>query len=242
MKQINKILMGLAFCSLTGCESSDIMLYEQNAAVYFESGGFTYSFLEDPELDTKVLRIGVDISGSQVDYDRQFIVARPDKDTLTTAEDDQYKIGVGLIKANEYNGVVEVEVYKDARLNDSIYTLALEIKPNEDFQEVRLNKSILRLKFTNQVIQPANWGWLKWYFGKAFSTRWWKFICETTGRTSLPYYPTHPDQETWNMTVGELQAYQTMVRVALEKYNAKHPDKPLTHDDGKYAGQIIEMP
>ena len=61
------------------------MLYEQNAAVYFESGSYSYSFLEDPQADTKTVRLMVDISGSQVDYDREFTVSRPAVDTLTTA-------------------------------------------------------------------------------------------------------------------------------------------------------------
>lgn len=228
--------------SLLGCQKSDIMLYEQNPGVYFEAPSYSYSFLEDPEASSKIISLTVDITGSQVDYDREFIVSRPAMDTITTAEDDQYVIGKGIVKANEYNGLVEVEVFRDERLNDSIYTLALEILPNEDFPEVRLNKKIMQLSFTNKVIQPANWSWLRWYFGTPFSTRWWTFICETTGRTSLPYYPTNADTETWWMSVGEVQAYQTIVRLALEEYNAAHPDAPLTHDDGEYAGQIIEMP
>ncbi len=147
-----------------------------------------------------------------------------------------------MVKANEYSGYVEVEIYKDERLNDSIYQVALEIQPNENFPEVRLNKKTMILSFTNKVIQPANWRWLRWYFGTPFSTRWWTFICEATGRTSLPYFPTEADKETWWMSVGEVIAYQTITRLALEEYNAKHPNDPLTHDDGDYAGQKIEMP
>ena len=239
MKKIGILLL---LAGLWGCEKSDIMLYEQNAAVYFESGSYSYSFLEDPQADTKTVRLMVDISGSQVDYDREFTVSRPAVDTLTTAEPDQYKLGKGMVKANEYSGYVEVEIYKDERLNDSIYQVALEIQPNENFPEVRLNKKTMILSFTNKVIQPANWRWLRWYFGTPFSTRWWTFICEPTGRTSLPYFPTEADKETWWMSVGEVIAYQTITRLALEEYNAKHPNDPLTHDDGDYAGQKIEMP
>lgn len=243
MKRFEYYILGIIFTwGLCGCESSDIMLYEQNPAVYFEAPSFSYTFLENPEATSKVVKLSVDISGSQVDYDREFIVTRPLVDTITTAEDDQYQIGKGIVKANEYNGYVEVEVFRDERLNDSIYTLALEIQPNEDFPEVRLNKKIMALSFTNKVVQPANWSWLRWYFGTPFSTRWWTFICEATGRTSLPYYPTNADQETWWMSVGEVQAYQTIVRLALDEYNAKHPGAPLTHDDGDYAGQPVEMP
>lgn len=234
-------LLLLPFCFI-GCQQSDIMLYEQNAGVYFEASTYGYSFLEHPDSVSKVLRLSVDITGSQVGYDREFTVTRPELDSITTAESDQYSIGKGIVKANEYRGYVDVVVSKDDRLRDSVYKLALEIQANEEFPEVRLNKKIMVLSFTNQVIRPANWVWLRWYFGVPFSTRWWQFICKETGRTSLPYYPSHADQETWWMRVAELEVYQSVVRLALEKYNAAHPDEPLTHDDGDYAGQRVEMP
>lgn len=234
------IYLFLIVC-LFACESSDIMEYKQNAAVYFESSTFNYTFLEDPTFESKNIKLLVDISGLPVDYDREFNVTYPAEDTITTAEADQYVIGKGMVKANEYSGFVDVEIFKDSRLKDSIYSVALEIQPNEHFPEVRLNKKIMTISFTNQVIQPANWKWLRWYFGKQFSTRWWTFICEITKRTSLPYYPTHADKETWWMSREVLKSYQTMVRVALEKYNASH-DEPLTHDDGLYKGTPVEMP
>ena len=236
---ISLLLLSAIF---TGCQHDDIMLYQQNPGVYFEAATYSYTFLEHPDSTSKILRLSVDITGSQVDYDRTFTVTRPELDTITTAEEDQYHIGTGIVKANEYTGYVDVEVFKDERLKDSIYELALEILPGEDFPEVRLNKKIMVVSFTNEVIQPANWRWLRWYFGEAFSTRWWTFICEVTGRTSLPYYPTHDDQETWWMSVEEVEAYQAMVRIALEEYNGEHPNDPLTHDDGDYAGQPIVMP
>lgn len=242
MRKFKQIWVWMVFSALMGCESSDIMLYEQNAAVYFEANSYNYTFLENPQATSKVVKLMVDISGTQVDYDREFVVTRPVVDTITTAEENQYVIGKGMVKANEYSGYVEVEVFRDDRLNDSIYRVALEIQPTKDFQEVRLNKKMLILSFTNKVIQPANWRWLRWYFGTPFSTRWWTFICEATGRTSLPYFPTEADKETWWMSVGEVQAYQTITRLALDEYNAKHPKDPLTHDDGAYAGQKIEMP
>lgn len=234
-------LLPLAVC-IWGCQQSDIMVYEQNAGVYFETATYGYTFLEHPDSTTKRLRLSVDITGSQVEYDRKFVVTCPVVDTITTAEDDQYRIVEAVVKANEYLGYVEVEVFKDERLKDSIYELALEIQPNEHFPEVRLNKKIMVLSFTNKVIKPANWRWLRWYFGSPFSTRWWTFICEATGRTSLPYYPSHADKETWWMSVEEIEAYQAKVRIALEEYNGKHPDAPLVHDDGEFAGQKVTMP
>ena len=242
MKIRNYVIGLLSWAGLAACQHEDIMLYQQNPGVYFETATYSYSFLENPDSTSKILRLSVDITGSQVDYDRTFTVTRPAVDTITTAEDDQYQIGTGIVKANEYNGHVDIEIFKDDRLKDSIYNVALEIQPSADFPEVRLNKKIMVVSFTNEVIRPANWRWLRWYFGEPFSTRWWTFICEVTGRTSLPYYPTHEDQDTWWMSEAEIAAYQTMVRTALDEYNAEHPNDPLTHDDGEYAGQPITMP
>ncbi len=233
------LLFGAIVC--IGCNHEDIMLYQQNPGVYFEASTYNYTFLEHPDSTSKILRLSVDITGTQVDYDRIFTVTRPAMDTITTAGDDQYRIGTGIVKANEYNGYVEIEVFRDKRLNDSIYEVALVIQPGEDFPEISLNQKTMVVSFTNKVIQPANWRWLRWYFGQAFSTRWWTFICKVTGRTSLPYYDRHPDQETWWMSREEVEAYAAMVRIALAEYNAKH-DEPLTHDDGEYAGQVITMP
>jgi hypothetical protein len=234
------LLFGVIVCS--GCDHEDIMLYQQRPGVYFEASTYSYTFLEHPDSTSKILRLSVDITGSQVDYDRTFTVTRPAGDTITTAEDDQYRINEGIVKANEYNGYVEIEVFRDERLNDSIYEVALVIQPGEDFPEISLNQKMMVVSFTNKVIQPANWRWLRWHFGEAFSTRWWTFICEVTGRTSLPYYDGHPDTETWWMSYEEIVAYAAKVRIALAEYNAKHPEEPLTHDDGEYAGQVITMP
>lgn len=241
MKIRNYVIGLLVWAGLAACQHEDIMLYQQNPGVYFETATYSYTFLEDPDSTSKVLRLSVDITGSQVDYDRTFTVSRPAVDTITTAEDDQYRIGTGIVKANAYNGYVEIEVFKDDRLKDSVYNVALEILPSADFPEVRLNQKTMVVSFTNEVIQPANWRWLRWYFGD-FSTRWWTFICEVTGMTSLPYDETNADRETWWMTYEELLAYQAMVRVALEEYNMDHPDEPLTHDDGDAAGEPVVMP
>ena len=232
----------LCILSLWGCQKEDTMLYEQNPGVYFTSDKFNYSFLENPGQDTKTIKLAVDITGSQVDYKRMFLVTTPVKDTITTAEEDQYIIGKGVVEANEYNGYVEVELFSDQRLDDSIYVLQLEIQPTKDFPEVRLNKKNLVLSFTNKAIKPMNWSALALYFGNAFSSRWWNFICEATGRTSFPYNPADPDKETWYMTPGEIGSCYIMVRDALNKYNQDHPYEPLRHDDGDYAGEEVRLP
>lgn len=245
MKKIYITLL-TAILFLYGCEKSDIMLYEQHAAVYFTKESFNYSFLENPEADSKTIRLLCDISGLPMDYDRNFEVKLSPVDSLTTAEPDQYRLKESVVKANEYTGYVEVEIFRDKRLDDSIYQVAFDIVPNNFFPETRLNQKTMVLSFTNEVIKPANWNRLRFYFGTGakdyFSTAWWKFICSVTGMPSLPFNDSDPDKETWWMTSDEIIAYATRVHLALIKYNTDlgNPNRPLRHDDGPYAGQVVE--
>lgn len=250
MKKICLILFAAALF-LTGCDKSEISSYEQHAAVYFTQDNFNYSFLENPEAESHTLKLTCDISGLMTDYDREIKVRVSPVDSLTTAEPFQYRIVGGMVKANEYAGSVEVELFRNELLDDSIYQVALEIVPNEDFPEIRLNQKTMIISFTNKVIKPANWKRLRFYLGKTdqewFSTQWWKFVCWATGRTSFPFFDTDPDKETWWMTAEEVSAYKIIVQQALFKHNTNPaPDDPfevpLRHDDGKYAGEIIEFP
>lgn len=255
MKKIYMVLF-VAALFLTGCEKSEIFSYEQHAAVYFTQDNYNYSFLENPEAGSYTLKLPCDISGLMTDYDREIKVRVSPVDSLTTAEPFQYRIVGGMVKANEYAGSVEVELFRNELLDDSIYQVALEIVPNQDFPEIRLSQKTMLVSFTNKVIQPAGWSRLRWILGKSdaewFSTQWWKFVCWATGRTSWPYwggtgYSKNPDPETYWMEPGDVEPYKLIVQQALFKHNTNpDPDDPfevpLRHDDGKYAGEIITFP
>ena len=164
---------------------------------------------------------------------------------MTTAEEDQYKIGNCLVKAGEGKGFAEVELYKDERLRDSVYTLRFEIRKTADFPEIRLNRTIMTLSFTNRLIRPDNWNHLG--LGD-YSTAWWSFVLGVTEGNKLPYWmggPTaalNPDPEYYYMTFSELGAWKSRISKALDKYNADHPGEPLRHDDGLKKGEKVEMP
>ena len=231
--------------SLAGCEKSETLMYEQRAAVYCESSAYNYSFMYDPDADFKVLELAVTVSGFPVDFDREFLVSRPQPDTLTTAEDDQYMLGTGIVRANELSGHVSVRVNRDDRLADSTYVLAWEIVPNADFPEVRLSQKTMLLSFTERAIKPANWNEIKYYFGNVYSSELWTFVCEATGKTEFPYLPGKDPDDTEHMSVAEMEAYQTIVSLALDEYNDTHPGQPLTHltdvDEG-HEGEKVEVP
>lgn len=245
MKHIKYICLFFLLGSITGCQKSDIMLYEQRAGVYFSAYTYDYSFADDPGVDTAVLRLKVDITGVPTDYDREFVVTLPNIDTVTTAEDDQYKIGKGIVKAGEGEGFVELEIYRDDRLKDSTYRVLLSIQRSPDFPEIRLKRFNMSVSFTERLIRPLNWNFLK--LGD-YSTAWWRFILEVTEGNTLRHWtggPTgsaNPDPEYWYMGYAELAAWQALIRVALDDYNANHLGDPLKHDDGEKKGEPVKIP
>ncbi|MFR5657061.1 MAG: hypothetical protein ACLUDU_03265 [Butyricimonas faecihominis] len=78
------------------------------------------------------------------------------------------------------------------------------------------------------------------FFWGDYSTRWWKFIKEATGRTSIPYWSGNTDTETWWVSDSEFEALQVVVKRALKKYNETH-ETSLTHDDGPSKGKEVQI-
>lgn len=233
------IIVLTAVCS---CNKEEVYVYQQRGGIYFESGSYSYSFKDSdtPGLTTYVVNLPVLISGAPENRDREIEMAIPIGDTITTAEPAQYKVMKGVVKANEFAGMVPIELTYDKRMDDSIFVVRFELLQSNDFPEVKLNRTIMKLSFTNKVIQPANWSWLRWYLGD-YSTGWWLFVQNVTGRKNLPYFPTHADKVTWWMSADDVIAYQGQVREALAKYNMG-PDGPLLHDDGPRKGLEVVVP
>lgn len=234
---ISWMMIGCMF----GCDKQELPFYEAGAGVYFDGGKWNFTFRDAPGKSLDTIGIPVLIAGDSVSYDREFL-AEVVEDTNTTAPAGLYEILSGKVEKGKFGGILPVVVKnpESGILNDTIFDVKIKLVASRDFTEVRLGGGAYIVSFTNKIIQPANWSWLRYYFG-SYSTVWWGKIMEWTGRTSLPYYPTHPDQEVWNMSVGEVKAFQAMVKVKLEEYNAS-PEGPLIHDDGDKKGQLVVMP
>lgn len=234
------LFLSIFSAAIFSCTKSEFPIYEQKAGLYFNSSEYSYSFVEDITLKQKSIKLVTNISGDSVNYDREFTIQIPEKDTITTAEKDQYVIGKGIIPAGSFTGSIEVKLNYDKRLDDSIYNVRFEIAPNPEFPQLKLNKNYMTVKFTAKVIQPVNWKWLRYYFGD-YSTNWWKFVIEKTGKTSFPYFPNQPDPENWPMSAGEVEAYKFFMQIELNKYNATH-ETPFTHEDGAKKDLPVVMP
>lgn len=233
------------------CEQEGVTMYEQSPTVYFGESYRSYTFVENLDrikIGFDTVKLPLQISGSAVDRAREVVMEVVSDDTLHTADASMFSIGKGSIEANEYKGYVALRVNYSQALDDSIYQIRLRLVPNKDFPGVDLYGYTFTVALTNKITVPSNWSRLRSYFGP-YSNSWYRFILETTGLTSIPYWSTNgsidknnPDPEKWTMTLYEVKAYAAMVKVALDDYNRKHPQDPLTHEDGDEKGKPVTMP
>ncbi|MGE7774830.1 DUF4843 domain-containing protein [Chitinophaga sp. NPDC101104] len=241
MKKLRFIIAGI--CLLFACKKSQVQTYSDEApAIYFTLTNYSYSFMDDLDSTSRLIYLPVKLSGSLKDEDRAFTM-EPVNDTNTTAEPDWYEIRQGYLPKNSVNGVVPIVLKRNATVDTSLVRLRLKLKPGSALDTMP-NASV-QVVWTGKIIQPVNWArWLRYYFGTPFSTGWYKFIIEATGRSSFPYEPilARTDPATWWMSAGQIQAYALQVKEALQAYNAAHPDSPLRHNDGQYKGELVSMP
>lgn len=233
------------------CEREGVTMYEESPTVYFGESYRSYTFVENMDrikIGFDTIKLPLQISGSAVDRVREVVMEAVLDDTLHTAEADMFSVGKGFIEANEYKGYIPLRVNYLRVLDDSVYQIRLRLVANKDFPGVDLYGYTFTVSLTNKLTQPSNWSRIKNYFGP-YSNSWYRFILETTGLTSIPYWSTNgssdknnPDPERWTMTLYEVKAYAAMVKVALEDYNRKHPQDPLKHEDGEEKGKPVTMP
>lgn len=243
--------LGIAAFLFSSCEKEGVTMYEESPTVYFGESYRTYTFVENMEHITigyDTVKIPLQISGSAVDRNREVIMEVATDDTLHTATADMFSIAKGSIPANEYKGYIPIRINYSSALDDSVYQIRLKLVANADFPGVDLLNRTFTLALTNKITEPSNWSRIKNYFGP-YSNSWYRFILETTGLTSIPYWSTNgsidknnPDPEKWTMTLYEVKAYAAMVKVALDDYNRKHPQAHLIHEDGPEKGKEVSMP
>ena len=245
------IFIGCLAVLVASCEHEGVTMYEESPTVYFGESYRSYTFVENMDrikIGFDTIKLPLQISGSAVNRVREVVMEALLDDTLHTAGADMFSIAKGSIEANEYKGYIPLRVNYSSALDDSVYQIRLHLVPNKDFPGVDLSDYSFTVSLTNKLTEPSNWSRLRSYFGP-YSNSWYRFILETTGLTSIPYWSTNgssdknnPDPEKWTMTLYEVKAYAAMVKVALDDYNRKHPQDPLKHEDGDEKGKPVTMP
>lgn len=221
--------------SLSGCEEEKTLQYVNNPAINFSGGTTIFSFIATPDLADTILTTDLNIMGFAADVDRQVNVEVL-KDSTTAV--DYELLTPTIIGKGKYTGKVKIRVKNTPLLKEKEVRLWLVLKKSDDFIVGNSGSDYAILKWSNRLIQPANWRWLRYYFG-TYSTLFYEFIIEVTGRTEFPY--NHPDTSLPPMGVDEVKAWAGMVKEALDEYNATHDDV-MRHDDGDAKGQPIVIP
>lgn len=240
-----------SFCVILSYSCSDEKTepFKGESGLIFKNNDYSFSFLDNAaavEPDRFIVRIPILLSGRPVSYDREVTLAVV-KDS-TTANESQYELTKATLKENQAECYAEVILHKDVVLESTTAKLVVKLVENKDFSEFRLGKNIYAITFTAKIMKPDNWEayiGTRW-FGLKYSDSWWRFCIDAMGVSSIPVWfnpndDRNPDPERWWMYPEEGMAYAYKVRVKLKEYNAEHPDDPLKHMDGPYAGDEVVM-
>lgn len=238
MKTIYFMIVLLFVGLMSSCQESETLQYENRPMINFVTLASNYSFIGESNLTEKSLWIDLHISGfADVNCDRTVQVQVIADSTTATA----YEIKPIIIKRGAYTGQIEVVVANVVELAQKEVELQLRLIDSEDFRAGNTETRVFKLSWSNRLIQPANWNELKRYMGE-YSTAYYKFIIDVTGRTEFPYR--HPDKRLTPMSLNEMKSWAVVIRDEVAKYNAlpENKDKPLIHDDGVMAGQAVIVP
>jgi hypothetical protein len=236
-------LMTVITLMLSSCKKEEIKVYQDDAGVYFTTPTYSYSFTENIGATTKLIYLPVKLSGNVKDYDRTFKIEAVN-DSVTTATSDLYEIQQGILPKNSFEGKVAVLLKRNTTVDTSIVNLKVKLVGSDNLDPLLAPNVVI--SWTGKIIQPVNWSSLRFYFGTPFSTGWYTFMLEAAGVTFFPYTTNATlkasDPAFWWWGTGQIYAYGTKVRDALNKYNLAHPGNELKHNDGPNAGQLVTMP
>lgn len=234
----NKAIFFLSFfvvLLLGACKKEELKIYKDESPSLYGLSGYSFSFIEDLTAQSKTIYLTARLSGEPKDYDRNFKVEAV-FDSTTTAKPEWFEIKEGVLPKNSTEGRIAIVLKRNETIDNSLVDLTVRLVPSKELGTMLGTTS--KVTWTAKIIQPVNWRWMRFYLGADFSTDWYKFVMQVTGRSSFPYEPAlaPSDPVTWWMSGGEIQAWGLKVKEALIEYNLQHPNDPFIHNDGPKKG------
>ena len=210
-----------AILLFASCAKNKELLFDQSAAIYVSStpDSAEYSFATSPTTITvDSVLMTFRIIGNASDKDREIkLVPR----AISTAKPGyHYKVGKAVVKANMFDAVVPVYLYRRAGLKDSTLLAILDIEENADFKIGYPKQLRFKLTISDILTKPAIWdnAWAP-YFG-TYSQVKFRFLLTVTGRTNWPSFPFPADS----------RFLSQRARNALLEYN--QANGPLIDENG----------
>ncbi len=179
----NYIFLLLILTGITSCEESELTIFSEPDAIYFQlektdfsssytrwgdwiqyrGDSITFTFggvpkYTDAYKEKDTLWLQVNVLGRNTPYDRPFKVVV--NNSMTTAEEGVHYEAL----KSEYkfpNDTVRtsfpVIIYNDESLGETPYTLYLELEENDNFILGLEGRTNARIKIYNDVVKPAIW-------------------------------------------------------------------------------------
>lgn len=226
---------------LGGCKEEEIPYFtgSDSANFWVHVSNFSLFGATTQELPQDTLVLNIALSGDKKDFDRKVKViaiedpaGTPEAQKRTTASPNQYEILDGVIPANELYGKVKI-VLKNPEILSTQPNLKVrvEIVENEHFGLGLMENNYVNVTWSREILQPATWNAMRFFFCAVYSTQVYKIFMEVTGLREFYYYEgMHSQWEGFVMgtnfgnRVRELSAQQ---------------GSPLLHDSGPNIGLPI---
>lgn len=233
MTRYNFILL-LICCLLGSCDKEEISTFSvKDSSVYFTESSVAFSFRNKEDREKGIINIPFKLMGPTTNYDRSinFMIV----DTLSNANNQTYSILPAVLKANENEGAIQVEVTNaDSLLTNSLY-LTIGIESSADFIECIPGNKFCQITWNDMLIKPASWRSWFYFFCRTYSTELHQVILDALGEDAylLNTWGEKGKDENgvaYPRTTADMgTAMSRKLRQYVADYNAAHPDAPLTH-------------
>ena len=169
------LLSLLSVLILGSCDNDVSYPYQGKDAVYFQvnstwsvtTDSIEYTFAGKGK-EEDVVEVRVNLQGNMAATDRKIqVVVDPSKSTAEEGLHYQPLAEEYVLPANEFSVNIPVTVLKkDATLENKKVTLALQLKPTDDFDLGITERTEVFLNISNMLKKPTYWeGTIKYYFG-----------------------------------------------------------------------------
>ena len=151
------VLMALA--ALAACNKEKVMTFDPTDCVYFatpaDTSRFSFALLENPEAESALFTISVDLAGAPAGRDRIFHA-----DVLKNATNSATKYEIiepSVIAANETTGTIEIRVWRTPNLDAARDTITIVLKGSADLIADYVGHSTRCVTFYNKIDRPEWW-------------------------------------------------------------------------------------
>lgn len=150
---------------MTGCKENKYEGFESDGSVYFQTSatnwtivnaGTNYSFAgKTIEQDTVWMQ--VNLLGTPVDYDRQFVIAPNEQNTAVAGKHYEAFKDAYVMKAGEMITKVPVVIYNSEDIKTQLIRLSFSLVPTSDLGTGLQGRTSYYIDITNFLNKPTYW-------------------------------------------------------------------------------------